>query len=483
MLHYNHRTGDGMNAAQRGYRRGREQLRAANMFRLARVLIRPDALFSSPEENEVSVISVRDVTATVVMDVPRAGELPNSRMYQTGKLVVSENEAMPWRPRLSLQVDTACDLAAGIACRVQASRDVTTDDTILSPRAGTAWLRGDGNSVFVCVGNYSVDNEIRPFRVVRLATQDLQHVRIGGQRPGSLIGIPGTLRMGPMQKGSPLVRFDRPLKVEIANLGLGNEPLMRDNLSHAVPAQHARAMFKTAASIVDQADAKGVCCSGGFSVMQAGYLDDLEADGVSGTQWDNRQASLLGAGKHLGFAKPVEILFPGNGVIKEIVAGDRGKRVCLVMEDGTEYSYPSDAILTASTGHCSRYTPIGVWTTPAGHAIRPDRLSHEDVLSLLWDAAQQQGHVCEVGDKMCLMAPQGLLGSLAIQGEEENGVSDHYLSFSADLWNEKLGGFLLPSESFEQDFWLGNAQFETLVGVAAESGTRPARRQLISRRR
>lgn len=479
MLHYNHNNGQGMNKAQRDYRRVREQLRTEPMVKLIRVLIQPNAEFVSPEAGSVSMLRADQVTMTVVTDLPRAGDSPNRRLYQQGKIEIQENEAMPWRPRVSLVDETVCDLAAGVSCRVQISQDCTTEDTILSPKAGTVNLIEDGSSVFVCVGNYHVDNEIRPLRVVRLATKDLANVRILNCHIYGLVGNPGTLRVGRAKQGEALVTFDRPIKVEMAQFGLGQEPLLRDNLKYAVPAEGSIAMARRAAEIAKFSDAKAVTMSSGFSVLEAGYTEDLAEAGISGTQWSPRQAALLGAGQHLGFALPVDILFPGDGVIASITEGHGGKRVRLTMEDGREYSYPSSVVLTVRPGHCDRYTPIGTWTTPAGRPLPEKQLTQEDVLAILWDAAQQQGYFCEVGDSHCLLAPHGLLGSLAIKDSQAEGMSDHYLCCEADLWDEKLKGFLLPSMTFAEELWLGNAQFEVTVAEAGEVGMRPARRPLI----
>lgn len=450
-----------LDAAQRAYLPRLESLLSRHMSAVGVATVTATNGLPSPIA-DTFVFPVGDAMLETIVDVPRGVNGSNARLVTSGRMGVDVDQTRPWRSRIKPNGNVRkFDLAAGPAASSQQRTYVSSGDPVVSPRKGDMERRlEDGNLVF-SVGYYLVDGKCRQFDILWVPVKDAKVALSFGKFPQR--DENKSVQWSKVQKGQTILTFTKPVKYQLAKLGLNGEPLVELNSPLALPPHAANAVYDLTLAKIELASRVPLDAASGFNIYEAAYVDEL-LEGVTGTTWDASQVAMAAAGMMDSFVRVSPILFPEDATVTSVsVVGDR---TVASLDNGKTWSVPAAAAVTLECRAYQAMDEVGLWVTPQLKPLRASCLTADDVHGMLTSLAVSDNLVSELDGRTIVYVPVGVLGTLAICDDE--GKPKRFVGCHRTLWNDKLSAFVLPATNYAEQWRLGSCEFDVLEGKVAD---------------
>lgn len=441
-----------LDAAQKAYLSRAETLIGMQMSPIAAAFLRP--VCDSLEYGNVSMFPVEYTSIETIVDVPRELSKANQRVLAVGQLNVTVDDNMPWKVALKHGGDcNRMDLAVGPMVYEQQRLYLSGSEPLTACRSGVLYRRLENNKVVFSIGMYLVQDKVIHFDVLWVDVKDAKSVLLFGKFPTS--GNHGDVHCGHVQEGDLIIEFAKPLKHQVAKLGIDGQPLLQPNSPMAMPRQYAESIFDSAEARLRKAIRTPIDAASGFNVYEVAYMDEF-LEGITGTGWSTRQVAMAAAGSLDSFVRQAPVMFPKDATVASVAKVS--DRLEVTFETGEVWSVPAAAAVDIELRAYSEFESVGVWTTRASMPLRAESLNECDVYSMLMSLSHTYGIPGEFEGRDAMYVPVGLLGSLAVRGSD-GGVL-RFVGFDKSMWSKELSTFVLPAATYENSWQLGSYTFE-----------------------
>lgn len=459
-MRYSYNTVNSLSRAQRSYARRYFQVRGEHLSPLVAVKLKPKDVAAVTTMNGLALLPAAETRVEAVADYPRAASRSNARVYTRGDYgAVVARGNRPWRFTVTPKDRVQMDLGVGPLVRVQQVLHVETQDPIASPRAGDVYLSTENGKATVTVGIYTDDNRVCCCRLAAFAVGDLAKVTICGARVGKLDPL-AVVKMGRVRPGDVVLQFDEEVKLSMAKFGVGGEPLLEPNSEFAMPADAADMLYEKAIRLAAAGAQVPTALAKEVRVYECAFLTDFQ-EGLTSTDWRHGDVALAVAGQLDLFNSPVDVLADSD---MEVVSVERtaNGRHRLVCASGAVVEYPAGVSLAVVPGSYTQYQSLGVWERHGGGAIDVKSVLEVDLFRMLRDLAVSQAIVCENAEgRAMLFVPAGILGALA--QVDESGEPLRWIAANAELWDDVLKSYVLPSIHHGNGAIYGDVKFDVLL--------------------
>lgn len=442
-----------LDAAQKAYLSRAETLIGMQMSPIAAAFVKPmtDVLC---DDGEIIIFSADEASVETIVDVPKAMSKPNQRILACSRMQVVVDSKLPWRASFKHGDDCQkMDLVVGPVVYEQQRDFLSGSEPVTACRGGTLYRRLEGNKVIFSIGMCLIQDKCIRNDVFWVDAKDAKSVLLFGKFPVS--NNHGEVHCGRVSTGQVLFEFERPVKHQVVKLGIDGQPLFQPNSPLAMPRENARAIYDSAAARIHKAVRTPIDVASGFNVYEAAYLEEF-LEGITGTGWTDRQVAQAAAGMLDSFVRMVPVLFPCDATVTAV--NPVGNRLEVTLDTQEVWSVPLAAAVDIELRAYSQFESVGTWTTRAHHPLRAESLNEDDVYAMLMSLAQMTYVLSERDGKEIIYVPIGLLGSLAICGEDNQPL--RFIGIDKRMWSAELNTFVLPAATYENSWQLGSYTFE-----------------------